>query len=48
MTAINTKPIKHVNEIYEVLSDAKIRLLKMTVVRDGRKLELNVTPEDVT
>lgn len=43
---INGKAIHNTSEIYSFLSD-KAKTLKMTIYRGTRKLELNVTPEDM-
>lgn len=46
VTAINGKPIHHVNDIYNILSDSNVRLLVMSVIRFGQNLEVKITPED--
>lgn len=48
VTEINGKRVQNVNDIYEVLGNQSIRLLKMTVVRYGQRFEVKITPEDST
>lgn len=46
VTHINGKPVKHSNDIYTILSETQSRVLRMTVVRFGQRVEVSVTPED--
>lgn len=46
VTHVDGKPVKHANDIYNILSNVKTTSLKMSVSRFGQNVTVTVTPED--